>query len=68
MVVLQERDTAFPSCHLAFAVIKSDLERAATILRERGVCTRSPTDWIPGTFLYFEDLDDHELEFFALST
>ncbi len=70
MVVLQERDSEFPSCHFAFTVGASDLERAAATLRERGVSTRGPIfhDWIPGASLYFEDLDGHELELFAPSS
>jgi len=50
-------------------VSQSDLERAATILRERGVTARGPIshDWIPGRSVYFEDPDGHELELFALS-
>jgi len=70
MVVLQEHDSEFPSYHFAFTVDESDLERAATVLRECGVPTRGPIShgWIPGTSLYFEDLDGHELELFAPST
>jgi len=69
MVVLQERDGDFPSCHFAFTLGESDLERAASILEERGISTRGPIahDWIPGKSLYFEDLDGHELELFAPS-
>ena len=55
----------------AFAPVdESDLERAATVLRECGVLIRGPIShgWIPGTSLYFEDLDGHELELFAPST
>jgi lactoylglutathione lyase len=70
MVVLQEHDGEFPTYHFAFAVDESDLERAATVLRECGVPTRGPTShsWIPGTSLYFEDPDGHELELLARST
>src|SRR5439155_12206641 len=70
MVVLQEHDSEFPRYHFAFTVDESDLERAATVLRECGVPTRGPIshDWIPGTSRYFEDLDGHELELFASST
>jgi len=69
MVVLQERDAEFPSCHLAFTVSPTDLERAVTILREHGVPARGPIshDWIPGQSVYFEDPDGHELELFAPS-
>jgi catechol-2,3-dioxygenase len=70
MIVLQERDAEFPSCHFAFTVDESDLERAATALHECGVSTRGPVshDWMPGASLYFEDPDGHELELFAPST
>jgi catechol-2,3-dioxygenase len=69
MIVLQERAAEFPSCHFAFTVAESDLERAAATLRDRGVSTRGPIahDWIPGASLYFEDVDGHELELFAPS-
>jgi len=69
MVVLQERGAEFPSCHFAFTVSQSDLERAADILRERGVTARGPIshDWIPGRSVYFEDPDGHDLELFAPS-
>jgi lactoylglutathione lyase len=70
MIVLQEHDGEFPSYHFAFTADESDLERAATVLRECGVSTRGPIShgWIPGTSLYFEDLDGHELELLAPST
>jgi catechol 2,3-dioxygenase-like lactoylglutathione lyase family enzyme len=47
-----------------------DLQQAGAVLRERGVPTRGPIfhDWMPGTSLYFEDLDGHELELFAPAT
>src|SRR5215470_1544079 len=67
MVVLQEREGEFPTCHFAFTVSQSDLERAANSLRERGVTARGPVshDWIPGRSVYFEDPDGHDLELFA---
>ena len=70
MVVLQEHAGEIPSYHFAFTVDAPDLERAATVLRECGVPPRGPIshDWIPGTSLYFEDPDGHELELFAPST
>jgi lactoylglutathione lyase len=70
MVVLQENDGEFPRHHFAFTVSGSDLQQAATALRECGVSTRGPVfhDWMPGTSLYFEDPDGHELEFFAPAT
>jgi lactoylglutathione lyase len=70
MVVLQEHAGEFPSYHFAFTARGSDLQQAATVLRERGVPTRGPIfhGWMPGTSLYFEDLDGHELELFAPAT
>lgn len=69
MVALQEHDGEFPSYHFAFTVDESDLEQTAAVLHECGVAIRGPIshDWIPGTSLYFEDLDGHELELFAPS-
>lgn len=37
MVVLQERDGEFPSCHFAFTVSQSDLERGGYPPRARSV-------------------------------
>jgi catechol-2,3-dioxygenase len=67
---LQEQAGEFPSHHFAFTATGSDLEQAVIVLRERGVPTRGPVfhGWVPGTSLYFEDLDGHELELFAPST
>src|SRR5215510_7439346 len=55
MIVLQERDGEFPSCHFAFTIGESDVERAAKILGEQGVTTRGPIvhEWIPGPSHYF---------------
>jgi hypothetical protein len=70
MLVLQEHSGEFPRYHFAFVASGSDVQHAATLLRERGVPIRGPIfhDWMPGTSLYFEDLDGHELELFAPST
>jgi lactoylglutathione lyase len=67
MIVLQEYAAEFPRHHFAFAVRESDLEEAEAVLRKRGVPARGPIfhGWMPGTSLYFEDVDGHELEFFA---
>jgi lactoylglutathione lyase len=60
MIVLQEQAGEFPSHHFAFTA-------TVTVLRECGVPTRGPVfhGWMPGTSLYFEDPDGHELELFA---
>ena len=67
MIVLQEHAGECPTLHFAFAVNEGDLERAATVLRERGVATMGPIvhEWIPGKSLYFRDPDGHDLELFA---
>src|SRR5262245_34967214 len=69
MVVLQERAEEFPRYHFAFTATASDIQKAATVLRECGVATSGPIfhGWMPGTSLYFEDPDGHELELFAPS-
>ena len=64
---------AFSDWSSAFGTIAEtgcSCEPAAKILGEYGVTTRGPIvhDWIPGTSLYFEDPDGHELELFAPST
>jgi len=70
MIVLQRQAGEFPSHHFAFTATGSDLEQAVTALRECGVPTRGPVfhGWMPGTSLYFEGPDAHELELFAPST
>jgi lactoylglutathione lyase len=70
MIVLQEQAGEFPRHHFAFTTTGSDLQQAVTVLRECGVPARGPVfhGWMPGTSLYFEDPDGHELELFAPST
>ena len=67
MVVLQEDRGEWPSQHFAFAVKDSELERAAALLKEKGVNIIGPVfhDWMPGRSVYFEDPDGHSLELFA---
>jgi lactoylglutathione lyase len=67
MIVLQEQAGEFPSHHFAFTATGSDLQQAVTVLRECGIPTRGPVfhGWMPGTSLYFQDPDGHELELFA---
>jgi lactoylglutathione lyase len=67
MVVLQEDHGEWPKQHFAFAVNNSELERAASILTEKGVRIMGPAfhDWMPGRSVYFEDPDGHALELFA---
>jgi len=67
MVVLQEDRGEWPSQHFAFAVKDSELERAAALLKEKGISVKGPVlqDWMPGRSLYFADPDGHDLELFA---
>lgn len=68
MIVLQEDKTDWPTQHFAFTVAEDDIERAASILRERGVVVKGPVthDWMPSQSLYFSDPDGHALELLAL--
>jgi len=69
MIVLQEQAGEVPSHHFAFTATGSGLQQAVAVLCECGVPTRGPVfhGWMPGTSLYFEDPDGHELELFAPS-
>lgn len=67
MLVLQEHRGEWPTQHFAFAVGDLEIERAAELLKERGVAITGPVfhDWMPGTSVYFADPDGNELELFA---
>ena len=67
MVVLQEDKGEWPLQHFAFTIDEADINRAAAMLRERGVEVEGPVfhDWMPATSLYFEDPDGNALEFCA---
>jgi lactoylglutathione lyase len=67
MVVLQEDKGEWPTQHLAFTVDAGDIERAAGLLRDRGVEVEGPSfhEWMPATSIYFKDPDGHELELAA---
>jgi len=69
MVVLQEDCGEWPRQHFAFTVKDSELERAAALLREKGISVEGPVchDWMPGRSIYFADPDGHDLELFALT-
>lgn len=69
MVVLQEDKGEWPLQHFAFTVDEADIERAASMLRERGVEVEGPVfhQWMPATSLYFEDPDGNALEFCAVA-
>ena len=70
MIVLQEDKGEWPLQHFAFTLDEADIERAAALLRERGVEVRGPFfhDWMPATSLYFEDPDGHSLELCAIAS
>ncbi len=67
MIVLQEDKGAWPLQHYAFTVDEADIERAATMLRERGVQVDGPHyhEWMPARSIYFADPDGHDLELCA---
>jgi lactoylglutathione lyase len=68
MIVLQEDKTEWPVQHLAFTVAEEDIERAAAMLRERGLTVNGPVvhEWMPSKSIYFTDPDGHDLELLAL--
>ena len=68
MIVLQEDKGEWPHQHFAFTIDAADVERAATMLRERGVEVEGPVfhEWMSSTSLYFEDPDGHSLELLAV--
>jgi len=70
MVVLQEDKGEWPLQHFAFTLDEADIERAAAILRERGVEVEGPVfhQWLSAASLYFSDPDGHALELLALVT
>lgn len=68
MIVLQEDKGEFPSQHFAFTIDEADIERAVTMLQERGVKVEGPVvhDWMPATSIYFADPDGNDLELCAV--
>ena len=67
MVVLQEDKGEWPAQHFAFTAAEADMDRAASMLREKGVDVQGPVihDWMPAKSIYFEDPDGHSLELCA---
>lgn len=67
MIVLQQDSGEWPTQHFAFTVDEADIERAAEMLRERGVEVEGPTfhEWMPAKSIYFADPDGHSLELCA---
>jgi lactoylglutathione lyase len=70
MLVLQEDPGAFPKIHFAFTIADTDIARAATVLRERGLAVKGPAfhEWMPARSVYFADPDGHDLELCAPAT
>ena len=67
MIVLQEDKGEWPVQHFAFTVDEADIERSATLLRERGVAVSGPVfhEWMPAKSIYFDDPDGNDLELCA---
>ena len=68
MVVLQEDHGDWPLQHFAFTVVESDIAKAATTLKEKGVTVSEPVvhEWMNAVSLYFDDPDGNALELIAL--
>ena len=67
MIVLQEDKGEWPTQHFAFTIEEADIERAATMLRQKGVSVSEPVvhEWMQATSLYFDDPDGNALELIA---
>ncbi len=67
MIFLQEDKGEWPAQHLAFTVDQTEIERAAALLRERGIDVKGPFfhNWMPAKSVYFADPDGHALELCA---
>src|SRR6266852_5137627 len=68
MVVLQEDKGEWPLQHFAFTIDADDVERAASMLRKRGVEVEGPVfhKWMNSASLYFSDPDGNQLELLAV--
>jgi catechol-2,3-dioxygenase len=68
MIVLQEDKSEWPLQHFAFAIDENDIDRSASILRDRGVDIEGPIfhEWMQSKSLYFSDPDGHSLELLAV--
>lgn len=69
MVVLQEDKGEWPTQHFAFAVTENDVNRAAQMLKDKGVAVSEPVyhEWMKSVSVYFDDPDGHALELLALT-
>lgn len=67
MIVLQEDKSNWPSQHFAFTVDPSDIETAATALKNQGLEVEGPVfhEWMPAHSVYFPDPDGNQLELCA---
>ena len=68
MIVLQQDQGVWPIQHFAFTVDEADIERAAEMLRERGIEVEGPVihEWMRAKSIYFGDPDGNNLELLAL--
>lgn len=69
MVVLQEDKGEWPTQHFAFTVNEADIQRAAALLKDKGVSVSEPVyhEWMNSVSVYFDDPDGHALELLALT-
>lgn len=67
MIVLQEDKSEWPTQHFAFTVAEADIDRAAEILKEKGIKIEGPVvhEWMPAKSVYFDDPDGNALELCA---
>ena len=67
MLVLQEDKGDWPTQHFAFTCSEEEMERAADLLKSRGMKIRGPVfhEWMPANSIYFDDPDGHALELCA---
>lgn len=68
MIVLMEDKSDWPTLHFAFTVADKDLEKAASMLKDKGVAVEDPVvhEWMRSRSVYFKDPDGHQLEFISL--
>jgi catechol 2,3-dioxygenase-like lactoylglutathione lyase family enzyme len=68
MIVLQEDKGEWPTMHFAFTVADSEIEKAAQMLRDKGVDASEPVvhTWMGARSVYFDDPDGHQLELLAM--
>ncbi len=68
MIVLQEDKADWPTQHFAFTVNEADIDRAAALLKEKGVAVSELVhhEWMNAVSVYFDDPDGNALELLAL--